>query len=98
MLWCPFNFLPTPRLDVNLLTVPSLDLSGRYEVKSEWEHRAGAGGTGERHLVAGVAGTESCYLKQSVMYNNTDWTASKVADTRVMLQYLSDRMYDEVGL
>ena len=71
-----------------------------WSVLAIWKGRggAGAGGAGERHLVAGVAGTESCYLKQSVMYNNTDWTASTVADTRVMLQYLSDRMYDEVGL
>jgi len=43
-----------------------------------------------------VGGTESCFLKQWILYNNTDWSRSDVADTRVMLQYLSDRMYDEV--
>jgi len=35
-------------------------------------------------------------MKQGIYYNNTDWTHKEVADLRVLLQYLSDRMYDEV--
>ena len=31
-----------------------------------------------RHVVFGVAGTESCYMKQSIDYNNTDWNHPEV--------------------
>jgi len=72
------------------------ELATRYDLKSEhmyrrtWEERT------DQHVAFGVGGTESCFLKQSILYNNTDWTNKEVADIRVMLQYLSDRMYDEV--
>merc|ERR1712002_273994 len=62
----------------------------------EHEYRKVAEDAAPRHVAFGVGGTESCYLKQSILYNNTDWTHKEVADIRVMLQYLSDRMYDEV--
>jgi len=71
-------------------------LKERFTVKSEHEYRKVAGDSGPKHVAFGVGGTESCYLKQSVLYNNTDWSDKEVADIRVMLQYLSDRMYDEV--
>merc|ERR1711892_799888 len=71
-------------------------LSERFVSKSEHEYRKVADDGAPRHMAFGVGGTESCYLKQSVLYNNTDWTHKEVADIRVMLQYLSDRMYDEV--
>ena len=58
-------------------SVPT-DLSERYVIKSEHEYRNMAG-TVPRHVVFGVGGTESCYLKQSVLYNNTDWTHTEVS-------------------
>ena len=73
----------------------SSSLATRFVIKSEHEHRNSSAAT-LQHLAFGVGGTESCYLKQSVRYNNTDWTSSAVASERVMLQYISDRMYDEV--
>ena len=47
-------------------------------VKSEHMYRAD---TRDRpqHVAFGVGGTESCYLKQSVPYNNTDWTDPAVS-------------------
>merc|ERR1712106_545656 len=71
-------------------------LSERFVLKSEYEYRKVTEDGAPRHVAFGVGGTESRYLKQSVLYNNTDWTHKEVADIRVMLQYLSDRMYDEV--
>eukprot|EP00090_Calanus_glacialis_P042967 TRINITY_DN7610_c0_g1_i2.p1 TRINITY_DN7610_c0_g1~~TRINITY_DN7610_c0_g1_i2.p1 ORF type:complete len:536 (-),score=116.90 TRINITY_DN7610_c0_g1_i2:68-1495(-) len=71
-------------------------LSERFSVKAEHEYRKADEDVLPRHVAFGVGGTESCYLKQSIFYNNTDWTHSEVAVIRVMLQYLSDRMYDEV--
>merc|ERR1711972_397330 len=68
----------------------------RYDIKSEHEYRRGKAERVDDHVAFGVGGTESCFLKQSILYNNTDWTHKEVADIRVMLQYLSDRMYDEV--
>ena len=43
-----------------------------------------------------MAGTESCYLSQSVPYSNRDWEAQEVATLRVMLQYISDKMYNDI--
>merc|ERR1719209_1323233 len=71
-------------------------LMERYEIKSEHEYRRQKAERVDDHVAFGVGGTESCFLKQSILYNNTDWTHKEVADIRVMLQYLSDRMYDEV--
>ena len=71
------------------------EVASRYVIRSEHEHRNSSAATSQ-HLAFGVGGTESCYLKQSVRYNNTDWTDPAVASERVMLQYISDRMYDEV--
>ena len=65
------------------------ELAGRFVVKSEHLYRAD---TSDRpqHVAFGVGGTESCYLKQSVPYNNTDWT-----DHAVSRQSLS--IYSWVG-
>ena len=71
------------------------EAASRYVIRSEYEHRNSSAATSQ-HLAFGVGGSESCYLKQSVRYNNTDWTDPAVASERVMLQYISDRMYDEV--
>ena len=49
-----------------------------------------------RHAIIGIPGTSSCYLKQSIPYEITDWESQEVATMRVMLQYLSDRMYDQI--
>lgn len=77
-------------------TVERQELETRYEIPSEHRYRRGRQEARPQHVVFGVGGTESCFLKQWILYNNTDWSDSEVADTRVMLQYLSDRMYDEV--
>jgi len=74
---------------------PGSELSSRYVIKSEHRYR-NTSGLSNQHVAFGVGGTESCYLKQSVLYNNTDWSEPAVASQRVMLQYISDRMYDEV--
>ena len=71
------------------------ETASRYVIRSEHEHRNSSASTSQ-HLAFGVGGTESCYLKQSVRYNNTDWTDTAVASERVMLKYISDRMFDEV--
>ena len=54
-------------------------------VKSEHMYRAD---TRDRpqHVAFGVGGTESCYLKQSVPYNNTDWTDPAVSWQSLYLQ------------
>jgi len=70
-------------------------MSERFVINSEHVYR-GQPQESPRHVIYGVAGTESCYMKQSINYDNPDWTHQEVADIRVMLQYLSDRMYDEV--
>ena len=86
-------------LDVlrDLLAGPSSDteLDTRYVVRSEHLYRNTSANT-DHHVAFAVGGTESCYLKQSASYNNTDWADPAVASERVMLQYISDRMYDEV--
>ena len=54
------------------------ELATRYDLKSEhmyrrtWEERT------DQHVAFGVGGTESCFLKQSILYNNTDWTNKEV--------------------
>jgi hypothetical protein len=53
-------------------------LAERYVVKSEHEYRKVDQDAIPRHVVFGVGGTESCYLKQSILYNNTDWTHKEV--------------------
>ena len=70
-------------------------LSGRYEVSREHQYRAVNSST-PQHVALGVDSTSSCYFTQTVMYNNTDWTDREVADARVLLKYLSDRMYHSV--
>ena len=49
----------------------------RFVINSEQEYRD-AGSDKPRHIAFGVGGTESCFLKQSVTYNNTDWTKFEV--------------------
>lgn len=49
-----------------------------------------------RHTIVGLPGTESCYLKQAILYNVTNWEHEEVAVVRLMLQYLSDRMYEQI--
>ena len=50
----------------------------RYDIKSEHEYRRGKGERVDDHVAFGVGGTESCFLKQSILYNNTDWTHKEV--------------------
>ena len=69
-----------------------IDLSERFEVKREHEYRK-KDLSNPRHVSLGVDSTKSCYLSQSILYNNSDWTAKDVSDSRVLLKYLSDRLY-----
>ena len=50
----------------------------RYDIKSEHEYRRGKAERVDDHVAFGVGGTESCFLKQSILYNNTDWTHKEV--------------------
>ena len=54
-------------------------LSERFSVKAEHEYRKADEDVLPRHVAFGVGGTESCYLKQSIFYNNADWTHSEVS-------------------
>ena len=69
-------------------------LSTRYPVMSESYYRDL--NPKVRHAIVGLPGTESCYLKQAILYNNTNWENDDVPAIRLMLQYLSDRMYDQI--
>jgi len=46
------------------------------------------------HAITGIPGSESCYLKQAVPFEVRDWESKDVAIVRVMLQYLSNEMYN----
>ena len=69
-------------------------LSQRYSVKSESEYRDA--NPEIRHVITGLPGTESCYLKQAIHYDTTNWEMQEVASVRLMLQYLADRMYEQI--
>ena len=58
-------------------------LMERYEIKSEHEYRRAKGERVDDHVAFGVGGTESCFLKQSVLYNNTDWTHKEVCGSKI---------------
>ena len=72
-----------------------VDLSERFKLKREHNFRK-KDLSSPRHVSLGVESTKSCYLSQSILYNNSDWTAKDVSDSRVLLKYLSDRLYHEV--
>lgn len=69
-------------------------LSTKYQVMSESFYRDLY--PPSRHVIASLPGTESCYLKQAILYNDTNWDSEEAAPVRLMLQYLSDRMYDQI--
>lgn len=70
------------------------DLSQRFRTISE--HHYIQHEPQLRHAIIEIPGSSSCYLKQSIPYDLQDWEEDEVATMRVMLQYLSDRMYDEI--
>jgi len=69
-------------------------VSHRFEINSEYYYRNSF--REKRHVVYGLEGSQSCYLLQGIYYNNTNWSDEEIAEVRVMLQYLSDRMYDKI--
>jgi len=71
------------------------NLNERFRLKREHEYRK-TNFENLRHVALGVDSTKSCYLSQSVLYNNSNWAAKEVSNTRVLLKYLSDRLYHEV--
>jgi len=69
-------------------------VSNRFEINSEHYYRKSF--RDKRHVIFGLEGSQSCYLLQGIYYNNTNWSDKEIAEVRVMLQYLSDRMYDKI--
>ena len=80
--------------DNELEPAPPAMRSTRYPIKSEYNHRDM--NPAYKHAIVSLPGTESCYLYQAIHYDNTDWESEEVAAARVMLQYLTDRMYDQI--
>ena len=72
----------------------SNNLDRRFPTKSEYKYIDP--NPSVRHAIIGIPGSSSCYLKQSIPYDMKDWEDQEVATMRVMLQYLSDRMYHEI--
>lgn len=58
-------------------TSEASDLTKRFQPKSEYFYRDTLK-TKPQHIAFAVGGTESCYMKQSIPYDNTDWTNSSV--------------------
>ncbi len=79
-----------PRVMRNSTTVPLTRFSRNAEFRNSGNARYA------RTRCIGISGSSSCYLKQSIPYDLKDWEDQEVATMRVMLQYLSDRMYDEI--
>ena len=80
--------------DSKNFNVKNAKLEDRFKSKSD--HHFKSKNPDLRHAIIGIPGTSSCYLRQSIPYEQTDWEADDVATMRVMLQYLSDRMYDQI--
>lgn len=76
------------------------ELSERFELTPESSFRKAdlekEGGQDLRHVAMGVDSSKSCYLSQTILYNNTNWMAEDVPAVRVLLRYMSDRLYHEV--
>ena len=76
------------------------ELSERFELRPESSFRKAElekeGGQDLRHVAMGVDSSKSCYLSQTILYNNTNWMAEEVPAVRVLLRYMSDRLYHEV--
>ena len=56
---------------------------GRFIINSEEKYRDSVSDK-PRHIAFAVGGTESCFLKQSVKYNNTDWTNFDVSSCEIV--------------
>jgi len=77
-------------------STPSMeDVSKRYPVMAESEFKMSKAPM-DGHAIVGLPGTESCFLNQGVDFPIKDWESEEVAAVRVMLQYLSDRMFDQI--
>ena len=76
------------------------ELSERFDLRPESSFRKAEleeeGGKELRHVAMGVDSSKSCYLSQTILYNNTNWMAEEVPAVRVLLRYMSDRLYHEV--
>ena len=59
-------------------TKPKEDfLNERYQMKVESDYRE-VNKTKPQHVALGVESTSSCYMSQTVMYNNTEWSKPEV--------------------
>ena len=59
---------------------------GRFIINSEEKYRDAVSDK-PRHIAFAVGGTESCFLKQSVTYNNTDWTNFDVRSCKIVFAF-----------
>ena len=62
------------------------DLSQRYEFPKESEYR-NEERTPNQHVALGVDSTSSCFMTQTIMYNNTDWSLPEVNHLAFVLDY-----------
>ena len=53
------------------------NLDERYQMKVESDYRD-VNKTHPQHVALGVESTSSCYMSQTVMYNNTEWSKPEV--------------------
>ena len=73
----------------------SFDKSKKFPLKSPHEYRRRHFDS-LRHVGVGLESTKSCYLFQSILYNNTDWMMKSIPATRTLLNYLSNTFFYKV--
>jgi Zn-dependent M16 (insulinase) family peptidase len=49
-----------------------------------------------RHAIVGLPGTESCYMKHAIDFDMRRWESKELAAVRLMLQYLTNVMYEQI--
>jgi Zn-dependent M16 (insulinase) family peptidase len=74
--------------------VPEENMSQRYHITQELVYRDPS--PKMRHAIVGLPGTESCYMKQAIDFDMSNWESKELAAVRLMLQYLTNIMYDQI--
>merc|ERR1711936_1506821 len=74
--------------------VPEETMSQRYPITQELVYRDPS--PKMRHAIVGLPGTESCYMKQAIDFDMSNWESKELAAVRLMLQYLTNIMYDQI--
>ena len=73
----------------------SFNKNERFQLKQGHEYRRKSFDS-PRHIGLGLESTKSCYLTQSILYNNTDWLKKSVPATRTLMKFLTNILYYEV--